>query len=156
MAASAAQGTLSGLPRRLVQDGLLTEEQMLGAVMFGHKSFQPVIDAILSLAEKAAKEPWDFEPEDRGPEKAAIKKLVGKDLEAAYAIADKMVRQAAVSAARQKAMDELGESETRLDGIPALVLKDVFKSLEAEIVRGGIDFNNLTGFVNEPRTFGME
>ena len=42
----------------------LNEEIMLGAVMFGHKGFQPVIDAIIKLAEVAAKEPRDFQPED--------------------------------------------------------------------------------------------
>jgi polyribonucleotide nucleotidyltransferase len=116
----------------------LTEEQMLGAVMAGHRAFQPVIDAILRLAEKAAKEPWEFEREDRSKEKAALKKLVGKDLEKAYAIADKQERHAAVDAARVKAAAELGQSDERPDGLPPLVLKDVFKSLEADIVRGGI------------------
>jgi polyribonucleotide nucleotidyltransferase len=43
----------------------LSEEQMLNAVMFGHKHFQPVIDAIIKLAEGAAKEPWDFTPPDK-------------------------------------------------------------------------------------------
>jgi polyribonucleotide nucleotidyltransferase len=42
----------------------LPEDVMLGAVMFGHKGFQPVIDAIIQLAEKCAKEPRDFQPED--------------------------------------------------------------------------------------------
>ena len=40
----------------------LPEKQMLEAVMFGHRGFQPVIKAIIKLAEKAAKEPWDFQP----------------------------------------------------------------------------------------------
>jgi polyribonucleotide nucleotidyltransferase len=116
----------------------LTEEEMLGAVMAGHASFQPVIDAILRLAEKAAKEPWAFEPEDRTKEKTALKKLVGKDLEKAYAIADKQDRHAAVEAAREKAATALGVSDERPEGLPPLVLKDVFKTLEADVVRGGI------------------
>ncbi|MGD2132835.1 MAG: polyribonucleotide nucleotidyltransferase, partial [Maricaulaceae bacterium] len=116
----------------------LSEEEMLGAVMAGHKGFQPVIDAILKLADKAAKEPWDFEPPDFSKEKDAVKKLVGADVEKAYAISDKMERQAAVGAARDKAVAELGQSEDKPDGIPPTVLKDVFKSIEAGIVRGSI------------------
>jgi polyribonucleotide nucleotidyltransferase len=116
----------------------LTEDEMLGAVMAGHRGFQPVIDAILRLADQAAKEPWNFEPEDRSKEKASVQKLIGKDLEKAFKIADKMERQAAVSAARQKAIAELGESEDRPDGVPGGVLKEVFKSLEAGVVRGSI------------------
>ena len=116
----------------------LSEDQMLGAVMFGHRGFQPVIDAILSLAEKAAKEPWSFEPEDRSKEKAAVAKLIGKDIEKAYGVPDKMERQAAIAEARDKAFAELGESDDRPDGVPASVLKEAFKSLEAGIVRGSI------------------
>ncbi len=48
----------------------LTEKQMLEAVMFGHRGFQPVIEAIIKLAEKAAKEPWDFQPTDTSAEQA--------------------------------------------------------------------------------------
>ena len=43
----------------------LPEKQMLEAVMFGHRSFQPIIDAVIKLAEKAAKEPWNFQPPDK-------------------------------------------------------------------------------------------
>jgi len=116
----------------------LSEDVMLGAVMFGHAGFQPVIDAILSLAEKAAKDPWDFEPEDRSKEKTALKKLVGKDIEKAYGISDKMERQAAIGVARAKAKDGLGQSDDRADGMSDITLKDVFKSLEADMVRGSI------------------
>ena len=63
---------------------------MLGAVMFGHRHFQPVIDAIIQLAEKAAKEPREL----NAPDNAALEKemlgLVEGDLRAAYAIPDKM------------------------------------------------------------------
>jgi polyribonucleotide nucleotidyltransferase len=116
----------------------LTEDEMLGAVMAGHRGFQPVIDAILRLVDKAAKEPWNFEPEDRSKEKAAVQKLIGKDLDRAFKIADKMDRHAAVGAARDKAVAELGQSDDRPDGINGSVLKDVFKSLEAGVVRGSI------------------
>ena len=116
----------------------LSEEQMLGAVMAGHAGFQPVIDGIIRLAEKAAKEPWEFQPEDHSDVKKAVRDLVGADLEKAYKIADKVDRQNAVGEAREKASTELAATEERPDGIAPLVLKDVFKSVEAEVVRGGI------------------
>ncbi len=116
----------------------LSEDIMLGAVMAGHASFQPVIDAIIRLAEYAAKAPWDFTPEDRSAEKAAIVKLVGKDLEAAYKTVDKSERVAAINAARDKVMAELAAGDDRPDGHDAGALKDAFKAAEAGIVRGGI------------------
>src|SRR5215468_7921240 len=65
----------------------LTEEIMLGAVMFGHRHFQPVIDAIIRLAEKAAKEPREFETPDHSALEQEMLRLVEQDLRAAYAIA---------------------------------------------------------------------
>ena len=116
----------------------LSEDIMLGAVMFGHEHFQPVIDAIIRLAEKAAKEPWDFQPEDHSAEEAKVRKLVEKDLAAAYTHTNKAERYAAVGEAKKKAVEALGQSDENPDGIPATVLADVLKSVEASIVRGGI------------------
>ena len=116
----------------------LSEDVMLGAVMAGHESFQPVIDGIIRLAEKAAKEPWDFQPADHSAEEEKVKALVGVDIAQAYTIVDKTERQAAVGAAKEKAIAELAETEERPDGIPMGVLKDVLKSVEASVVRGGI------------------
>src|SRR5882672_9478313 len=82
----------------------LPEEVMLGAVMFGHRHFQPVIEAIIRLAEKAAKEPRDFAQ----PDTAAIEKemlgIVEQDLRKAYAIPAKAERQNAVAAVKKNAM----------------------------------------------------
>src|SRR5207244_2908142 len=64
----------------------LPEEVMLGAVMFGHKHFQPVIDAIIRLAEKAAKEPRDFALPDNAALEQEMLGLVEADLRAAYGI----------------------------------------------------------------------
>ncbi|MEE2526708.1 polyribonucleotide nucleotidyltransferase [Hyphobacterium sp. HN65] len=116
----------------------LSEDIMLGAVMFGHEHFQPVIDAIIRLAEKSAKEPWDFAPEDHSDIEAQVRKLVEKDLRAAYKIMDKSERSAAVSAAKDKAKEALGESEDNPEGVPGVVLGDVLKSVESSIVRGDI------------------
>src|ERR1051325_390653 len=80
----------------------LPEEAMLGAVMFGHRHFQPVIDAIIQLAEAGAKEPREFAL----PENVALDKeilgLIEQDLRAAYAIAGKQERHAAIEAAKAK------------------------------------------------------
>ncbi|MCW5724550.1 MAG: polyribonucleotide nucleotidyltransferase [Maricaulaceae bacterium] len=116
----------------------LPEDVMLGAVMFGHREFQPVIDAIIRLAERAAKEPWDFQPEDHSAIEAKVRKIAGKDIEKAYKIVDKTARVAAVSEAKNKVVAELGLSEVNPDGVPVNVLKDVLKGVESSIVRGAI------------------
>jgi len=116
----------------------LSEEVMLGAVMAGHESFQQVIDLIIDLGERAAKEPWDYEPEDLSAELKQVQDLVGADLSAAYKIKDKAERQAAVGAAREKAAAALVATEEKPDGMNALVFKDVFKKAEAKVVRGDI------------------
>src|SRR5882672_10146065 len=82
----------------------LPENVMLGAVMFGHKHFQPVIDAIIRLAEKAAKEPRDFKPADHSALEKEMRSLIEKDLRQAYAIPGKMERHAVVDAAKAKAI----------------------------------------------------
>ncbi len=56
----------------------LSEEVMLGAVVFGQEGYRPVIDAIIGLAEQAAKEPWSV-PDAKNEYEAKVKKLVEKD-----------------------------------------------------------------------------
>src|SRR3982751_3943207 len=116
----------------------LPEEVMLGAVMFGHRHFQPVIDAIIQLAEKAAKEPRDFqEASDEDLEKG-MRSLVEQDLRAAYAIAGKQERHVAVDAAKAKAIEHFfpeGDETPRDD---KLRVSGAFKQLEAKIVRWNI------------------
>ena len=70
----------------------LSEDVMLGAVMFGHRHFQPVIDAIIKLAEKAAKEPRELHVADNAALEKEMLALIEQDLRAAYAIPDKMER----------------------------------------------------------------
>ena len=82
----------------------LPEDVMLGAVMFGHRHFQPVIDAIIRLAEKAAKEPRDFAAADNEALEKEMLGLVEQDLRAAYAIPRKTERHDAVDAAKAKVM----------------------------------------------------
>ena len=116
----------------------LSEDVMLGAVMAGHDAMQPVINAIIELAEAAAKDPFEFEAEDLSAELSAIQALVGDDLSKAYSITEKMERQAAVGAAREKAAGELVETEDRPDGMSSNVFSAAFKKAEAKVVRGDI------------------
>src|SRR5499433_3540825 len=82
----------------------LSEESMLGAVMFGHRHFQPVIEAIIKLAEKAAKEPRELQTLDNAALEKGMLGLVEKELRSAYAIPDKMARHEAVDAAKTTVM----------------------------------------------------
>lgn len=116
----------------------LSEDVMLGAVIAGHDAMQPVIDAIIKLAEAAAKVPFDFQGEDLSAELKAIQDLVGGDLSKAYQITEKLERQAAVGAARDRAAEQLVSSEDRPEGMDANVFKSAFKKAEAAVVRGDI------------------
>ncbi|MFC5584955.1 polyribonucleotide nucleotidyltransferase [Nitratireductor kimnyeongensis] len=116
----------------------LPEDVMLGAVMFGHKAFQPVIDAVIKLAEVAAKEPRDFTPPDLSDLEGEMLKIVENDLREAYKITDKQQRYDAVDAAKGKVKETLlpeGEEETKWS---AEQVNTVFKSLQAKIVRWNI------------------
>ena len=116
----------------------LSEDVMLGAVMAGHDAIQPIIDAIIDLAEKAAKEPFEFEAEDHSKELAAIQKLVGKDLSKAYSLTEKLERQSAVGAARDTAKAALVGTEDAPGEMTADTFKSAFKEAEANVVRGDI------------------
>jgi len=113
----------------------LSEEEMLGAVMFAHKSMQDVIGAIIKLAEQAAKEPWELAPSsDKAGIKKQLKGLIGKDIEAAYKLTSKSDRSAALNEARAKAAEAFAEAEPQ----EQMVASKLVKSLEAEVVRGAI------------------
>ncbi len=116
----------------------LTEEQMIGAVMFAHESCQDVIDAIIELAEDAAKPAWDFTSPDYSDEKKAMKKIAEKGIKAAYKKTDKMERQDALRLVREEASAALIASEENPDGMAGNVFSDVFKSIESEVVRGNV------------------
>uniref|UniRef100_UPI0013D9E613 polyribonucleotide nucleotidyltransferase n=1 Tax=Sandarakinorhabdus rubra TaxID=2672568 RepID=UPI0013D9E613 len=112
----------------------LSEEEMLGGVMFAHRSIQPVIDAIIRLAEKAARDPWDLAVTDDKAMLATLKKAVGKDIDAAYRLTGKSERQAALAEAKNKAKSVFPDASPQ-EQMKAIKL---FKKLEAEIVRGAI------------------
>jgi polyribonucleotide nucleotidyltransferase len=112
----------------------LSEEVMLGAVNFGHEQMQPVIDAIIALAERCAKEPREI-PEAPAELEAIKEKILATsiedDLRKAYGEADKQVRQAKVAAAKEAALATLDEDEASMS-------KSFLKSLESDVVRGNI------------------
>jgi polyribonucleotide nucleotidyltransferase len=116
----------------------MTEDEVLKGVMFAHAGMQPVIQAIIELAEHAAKEPFDFTPDDTDAIKADVKKLIGKDLASAYKIVAKGQRQDAVGKAKAKASEKFGKSDANPNGIGADKLGGVFKELEADVVRRNI------------------
>jgi len=113
----------------------LPEDIMLGAVMFAHDSIKPVINAIIDLAEKAAKEPWKIDVSDNtAAMKATLKGLIGDDIAAAYKLTDKSARSNALNEARAKAKATYAAE----GGQTQMVAGKVMKKLEAEIVRGAI------------------
>ncbi|WP_294195781.1 polyribonucleotide nucleotidyltransferase [uncultured Sphingomonas sp.] len=113
----------------------LSEEVMLGAVMFAHKASQQIIDAIIDLAEQAAKDPWELkQADDQKAVKAELKKLIGKDITAAYKLTDKQARQTALGEARAKAKAAMADRTPQ----EQLAAAKLVKKLEAEIVRTAI------------------
>jgi len=112
----------------------LSEAAMLEAVMLGHRGFQPVIDAIISLAEVAAKPMWDIAEADHGDLPERVRALVADDLKAAYSEAEKVARLEKVAAAKTRAHTELDGAD---DGRKQAV-SELLKALESDIVRGEI------------------
>ena len=116
----------------------MSEDEVLKGVMFAHAGMQPVIAAIIELADHSAKEPFDFQPEDTDALKADVKGLIGADLAAAYKIVAKGQRQDAVGAAKARATEKFGKSEANPTGYAPDKLGGVFKELEADVVRRNI------------------
>jgi polyribonucleotide nucleotidyltransferase len=116
----------------------LPENIMLGAVMFGHKHFQPVIDAIIRLAEKAAKEPREFETPDHKALEKDMLGLIEQDLRAAYSIPQKVERHKAVDAAKARVLSHFCPEGEESQSHTPMQVAGVFKELEAKIVRWNI------------------
>jgi polyribonucleotide nucleotidyltransferase len=115
----------------------LSEDVMLGAVLFAHDASKKVVNAIIDLAEQAAKDPWEVaKGDDLDDLKKKLKKLVGKDITAAYKLTDKSARSNALNEARAKA--KVWFAEEGLDAQTVMAGIKLTKKLEAEIVRGAI------------------
>ncbi|MFA9442637.1 MAG: polyribonucleotide nucleotidyltransferase [Hyphomicrobium sp.] len=114
----------------------LPETQMLEAVMFGHKHFQPVIQAIIKLAETAAKEPWDIQLADAGKYAAKVQEIAEADLKEAFSTKEKQKRNELVDAAKDKVLSEITIPDG--DTNEQVLLAGAFKDLKSEIVRGNV------------------
>jgi polyribonucleotide nucleotidyltransferase len=115
----------------------LSEETMLKAVMAGHAGFQPVIQAIIRLAEKAAKEPRDLKAHDRSAVERAVLDVGEADLRAAYSLTQKQQRYAAVDAVKAKVMAALAP-EGGEASFPAGEVAEAFHDAQAKVVRWNI------------------
>lgn len=143
----------------------LSEDVMLGAVMFGHKEMQPVIDAIIDLAEEAAKEPWDFKAPDFSQYEGKVRELAEDGLRDAYKEQVKQARQEKINEVKSAAKAAMAEAEPDLEDSK---VGGLLKELEADIVRNGIldtgsridgrDLSTVRAIVSEasvlPRTHG--
>jgi len=112
----------------------LTEDEMLGAVMFAHEESKKVVGAIIKLAEQAAKDPWELDVSDNSAMKAEIKKLVGEDIAKAYKLTDKSARSNALNEARAKVKAAYADQ----DGQTSMTANKLTKKVEADIVRTAI------------------
>jgi polyribonucleotide nucleotidyltransferase len=114
----------------------LPEDVMLGAVMFGHKGMQPVIDAIIRLAEKAAKDPRPVPEDVHAALREKLKAAAGKDLAAAFQIPEKHVRRDAIAAVRNKlAADYVGEGEGK---VAANTFSNLMHDVEGHVMRNAV------------------
>jgi polyribonucleotide nucleotidyltransferase len=128
-------GTTEGVLMVESQAKELSEETMLEAVMFGHRAFQPVIQAIVELAEQCAREPWQLPTAgyDRAAVKARLREVVGEDIRAAYTETVKQARHDKIDAAKAKAYETLGGED-----IAPEALASCFKELESDVLRGSV------------------
>ncbi len=117
----------------------LPEDVMLGAVMFGHEAQQKVIDAIIELAEAAAKEPWELpEPLDTSALKAKIAEAGEAGLNDAYAITAKQDRVAKISEVKAAIAEAVAPLLEENEAFTEQMVGDLTKKLESSIVRGNI------------------
>ena len=127
-------GTQEGVLMVESQAKQLSEEIMLGAVMFGHREFQPVIEAIIDLAENAAKEPIDLPAPtmDLDDLRKRLHAACKADMESAYDEPNKTERQNKVAAAKDTAMATIEDEKEKE------AAKGLLKEIESDIVRGRI------------------
>ena len=111
----------------------LSEKEMLGAVKFGHEQMQKVIELIIGLAEKTAKEPYNFVPLNNDELINKIKSLGEKDIIKAFSIPDKQERQNALSEVKQNVLNNLSDEELENEE-----LDSCFKKIESSVVRSNI------------------
>ena len=126
-------GTSEGVLMVESEANELSEELMLKAVMFGHASFQPVIEAIIELAQNCAKDPWDMpaKPDYMESLQKNIRELSEKGLREAYADTQKQSRVTKLKALKSEVLQKLVEEE----GFNKTIVSRMIKELEQDIVR---------------------
>ncbi len=128
-------GTSEGVLMVESEASELSEKVMLGAVTAGHKSFQPVIEAIIEVAEAAAKPGFEVvSPEGADDMFKSLEKEYAKGIEKAYTLKKKLDRQAALDEMRTEAVEKFGGEE----GEKAKLVKAQMKSVEASVLRGQV------------------
>ena len=114
----------------------LSEDQMLGGVLYAHQEMQAVIDTIAELKAEVGKPSWDWQPEPVNEElTAAVANLVGTGVTEAYQVSDKMARQDALGVLKAQAVEQLASEES---GVGSDDVKDVFAKLEKSTVRNRV------------------
>jgi polyribonucleotide nucleotidyltransferase len=114
----------------------LSEDQMLGAVLYAHQEMQVIVDSIAELKAEIGKPAWDWQPEAVNEElTAAVAAQVGAGVTEAYQVSDKMARQDALGALKTKAVEQLANDES---GVSSDDVKDVFAKLEKSTVRNRV------------------
>ena len=116
----------------------LSEDVMLGAVMYGHEQSKKVIDAIIKLAELSAKEPREYEAENYSELEAEMLKVTEDELRAAYKITEKQERYVAVDAAKAKVKAHFAPAEGEEAKYSDEQIGTVFKSLQGKVVRWNV------------------
>lgn len=128
-------GTKSAVLMVESEADLLSEDVMLGAVVFGHEQMQTVVNAVQELADEVGNERWDWNaPEADVDLQAKVADAATASLTDAYQIAEKQARQEAVAAARNAAVEAVASD----DGPDAGAVSSAFSTLEKSIVRGRI------------------
>ena len=138
-------GTQSAVLMVESEANMLSEDVMLGAVMFGHEQLQTVINAVTEFATEVGTAAWDWQPEAENTElKEKVSALAKEGMTAAYQISDKMERKDAVTAVTEKALAEIVAADEEQDNGEVL---DLLHDLESEVVRSRI-------LAGEPRIDG--
>ncbi len=129
-------GTREGVLMVESEASELSEEVMLGAVMFGHNAYQAVINGIIELAQACAKEPWDLPEAPAGVAEAAakVREMAEADLREAYKESEKTARQEKIGAVKNKVVEAFAEDEN----VESNWVSGAFKDLEKDIVRRDI------------------
>ncbi len=140
-------GTQSAVLMVESEADVLSEETMLGAVVYGHEQSQTVINAVNEFAAKVATPKWDWQPEAENTElKNKVAELAKEGMTAAYQISDKLERKAAVETVTAKALEAiLAEDESQ----DAKEVSNLLHDLESDVVRSRI-------LAGEPRIDGRD